>query len=230
MNDFSYKNLYNLWKKKEKILPSTTQLRLRRAFSWWEASEKTDSLDEKFIFLWIMFNAIYSIDNKEEINSKSSKFFSIKSKEMRQFEDFLDKVKKLDTNCILSSMLLKNFTNMMRVFIHNKWVFNHYWEFKNDKISEKEWKREFFKQNKKAATALVEGRTSLFMGILFSRLYVLRNQIMHGAATYEGSFNRDQVRDGSHILSELIPIIVYIILENKDVNWGNPYFLPSISQ
>ena len=34
----------------------------------------------------------------------------------------------------------------------------------------------------------------------FERLYVLRNQVMHGGATWHSSFNRDQIRDGANIL------------------------------
>ena len=96
----------------------------------------------------------------------------------------------------------------------------------NGNLSDAVWKKEFDKQNRIAIRSIVEGNIGLFCSILFGRLYILRNQIMHGAATYEGSKNRGQLKDGAKILNDLIPILIYLMITNKDEDWGRSYYRP----
>ena len=44
--------------------------------------------------------------------------------------------------------------------------------------------------------------------MLFDRLYVLRNQLVHGGATWNSSVNRGQVKAGAEILAFLVPVFV----------------------
>jgi hypothetical protein len=60
--------------------------------------------------------------------------------------------------------------------------------------------------------------------ILLDRLYILRNQLMHGGATYKSKLNRRSVKDGCRILEMLIPIIIEIIMENPEEDWGRLLF------
>ena len=60
--------------------------------------------------------------------------------------------------------------------------------------------------------------------MLFDRLYVLRNQLVHGGATWNSSVNRDQVRDGARTLGFLVPIFVDLMMDNQGENWGLPYY------
>ena len=64
------------------------------------------------------------------------------------------------------------------------------------------------------------GLTSVVMG----RLYVMRNQLIHGGATYQSRVNRDQIRDTSRLLSQLLPLIVDIMLDNPAEAWGEVYY------
>ena len=60
--------------------------------------------------------------------------------------------------------------------------------------------------------------------MLFDRLYMLRNQLIHGGATWNSTVNRDQLRDGSEILSYLLPIMVDIMMDNPQEDWGRPFY------
>ena len=62
--------------------------------------------------------------------------------------------------------------------------------------------------------------TSAVLGIIFNRLYTLRNQIIHGGATWNSSANRNQLRDATAILGDLVPALIEIMMDNKDVHWG----------
>ena len=67
------------------------------------------------------------------------------------------------------------------------------------------------------------------LAILLARLYTLRNQLMHGGATWRGSVNRDQIRDGTAILNDLVPLVIYLLMDNPDEDWGDPCY-PVVGQ
>jgi len=58
------------------------------------------------------------------------------------------------------------------------------------------------------------------MGLVLDRLYTVRNQLIHGGATYQSKVNRSQVKDASEILSFLVPLIIYIMITNINEDWG----------
>ena len=68
--------------------------------------------------------------------------------------------------------------------------------------------------------ALLAQRTDVVLEIVFDRLYVLRNQLVHGGATWNSQVNRAQVRDGANILGELLPVIVDLMLDHPDSDFG----------
>ena len=64
--------------------------------------------------------------------------------------------------------------------------------------------------------------TLVILNNLFDRLYVLRNQLMHGGATWQGSVNRAQVGDGARIMAFLAPLFVGLMMAHPDEDWGLP--------
>lgn len=68
--------------------------------------------------------------------------------------------------------------------------------------------------------ALVERNTAKVLSIVFDRLYVLRNQLIHGGATWNSSVNRQQVCDGAAILGNLVPKIVELMLLHPENDHG----------
>ena len=59
---------------------------------------------------------------------------------------------------------------------------------------------------------------------MFDRLYTLRNQIIHGGATYSSQANRSQLKDACRILTSLLPLILHIMQQHPDYAWGKPYY------
>jgi hypothetical protein len=66
--------------------------------------------------------------------------------------------------------------------------------------------------------------TPLILSILFDRLYVLRNQLIHGGATWCSKVNRDQVRDGAAVLMSLVPTFIDIMMDNPTHPWAMPHY------
>lgn len=64
------------------------------------------------------------------------------------------------------------------------------------------------------------------LSVIFNLLYTLRNQIIHGGATYGSKANRSQLKDTRNILEMIVPTIVEIMLEHPDKfnGWGKPFY------
>ena len=59
------------------------------------------------------------------------------------------------------------------------------------------------------------------LAVVFSRLYTLRNQLIHGGATWNSQVNREQMRDCVAILGQLVPLVIEIMLDNPNTLWGD---------
>jgi hypothetical protein len=64
---------------------------------------------------------------------------------------------------------------------------------------------------------------------VLSRLYTLRNQLMHGGATWNSSVNRDQIRDCANLLGKLVPLVIEIMMDNVNTLWGDACY-PVVGQ
>jgi len=197
-------------------LPQDVYLRVHRALSWLKAADENPSLDAKFIFLWIAFNAAYAQEFKsgEELLKRDS------------FKVFLSALLRLDRQDLIYDIVWQNYSGKIRLFIDNKYVTRYFWDFHNGRLTEEQWVKKFDKSRALAQKALAIKDTVVFVGILFDRLYVLRNQLVHGGATWKSKVNRDQVRDGSRILQDIVPAIIHIIMENPAEPWGQPCYPP----
>jgi len=60
--------------------------------------------------------------------------------------------------------------------------------------------------------------------ITLSRIYLLRNQLVHGGATWGGSVNREQLRDAVNLMGKLAPLVIEIMMDSPDALWGDASF------
>lgn len=189
-------------------------LRLHRAISWLIKAEQSEQdLDIQFITLWISFNAIYA-----------KEFSSNQNGDRISFNEFIAELCRLDKDKQIYNLVWQRFPQSIRVMLDNRYVFQPFWDYKNGKITENAWKEYFDKNNKKALTALANQDTYNILLVVFDRLYTLRNQIVHGGATYNSKVNRSQVKDGCQILLALIPAIIQTVLDNASNDWGKPFY------
>ena len=73
---------------------------------------------------------------------------------------------------------------------------------------------------RKAAILLAQGHTPELLALVFQRIYTLRNQLMHGGATWHGKTNRAQVQDCATLMAHIVPVVVDIMLLHPDAVWG----------
>lgn len=196
--------------------PETMGLRVHRAISWIGRAEACgEDADARFIFLWIAFNAAYA-DERE--------FQSIAPGERATFAEFFGRLDTLDEDRRIYGALWERFSGPVRMLMENRYVFNPFWQHHNGINGFQDWENRFTASARSFAQAFQAGDTARVLSFVFDRLYVLRNQIVHGGSTWNSSVNRNQVRDGAAILGFLMPAFVDIMMENPNENWGQPFY------
>lgn len=186
-------------------------LRIHRALSWLNRAEQADDADGRFIFLWIAFNAAYATDIDEQRRLS----------EQETFKAFLEKLCSLDKSHRIEKLVWSEFSGGIRMLLDNPYVFQSFWDHQNGKINEEQWKERFASGKRVASAALASRNTPTVLGVLFNRIYTLRNQLVHGGATWNSSINRSQLRDCCNLLGKLVPLIILIMLDNPDTLWGD---------
>lgn len=190
-------------------------LRMRRATSWIACAERADSDDARFIFYWIAFNAAYERRDRE----------SREMKEYEKFAKYFDVILRLDTDKTIHNAIWERFSGQVRRFLKDEHVFHQFWEHHNNNGHD-DWKDQLDRRWRKVNDALHCRDTRSILSELFDRLYVLRNQLVHGGATWKGSVNRPQVRYGARIMAFLVPRFALLMMSesNHRIDWGPPRF------
>ena len=195
--------------------PETMGLRAHRSISWIGRAQQATDDDGRFIFLWIAFNAAYA--DEEELHNAASG-------ERAAFASYFRKVVALDAGQRVYDAIWNNFSGPIRVLLHNRFVFNPFWQHHNGIAGFEDWEERFRTSQRRFARALQARDTVAVLSLVFDRLYVLRNQLVHGGAIRNSQVNRDQVRDGAAILAFLIPVFVDVMMDHPGEDWGRPFY------
>jgi len=188
-------------------------IRIHRAISWLKCAESAkDNDDLAFISLWISFNACYAVQTpKDDLLSEKENFLI-----------FLQKLVKHDTEKRFYNLLWNQFSGPVRLLINNQFVFKPFWDFQRGEI--KDWKKPFDQSVNDSMKYLSAQKVVELLEVVLDRLYTLRNQLVHGGATFKSEVNRAQVTDGRNMLALLTPLIIEIMLENNKEEWGDIYY------
>lgn len=177
-------------------------LRLHRGMSWFKKAMLLDEdLDLKFISLWISFNAIYAREG-------------IVLQPQQGVKQFLTALSQLDHEHKVEYVLEHKGKQSIHLILDNPYIYQGFWDYQNNKISQASWKTEFEAEQRVVHQALQSRKTAEILTFLFARLNTLRNQILQGGVSYNSVVNRRYIADGCNILSMLIPIFMFILLEN----------------
>ena len=194
--------------------PEALGLRVHRSISWLGRAEKeTSDNDVKFILLWIGFNAAYASDIVEDFSS-----------ERGAFRAFFEALVELDNEHRIYNVVWDRFPHEIRLLLNNKYVFAPFWNHHNNLPGFENWTDSLSQSQKVIAISMAKRDTARILSVVFDRLYVLRNQIIHGGATWNSAVNRSQVTDGAAVLGSLIPLFIDIMMDNPEREWGKPFY------
>jgi len=185
------------------------RVRLHRAISWLRrAGSESEDFDSRFIFLWIAFNAAYARE------------FGLAETERERLAEFFRLLLDADAEKRLSQIAFKQFTGPIRTLLDNKFVFEPFWKALREHDSSARWEERFAASRKAALASVMAGDTAKVLSIVFDRLYVLRNQLVHGGATWNSAVNRAQVKDGTAIMMAVIPTLIDLMLDHPEIDFG----------
>ena len=190
-------------------------LRTHRAISWIRGAERAvhDGDDDgAFIGYWIAFNAAY-----------------VQPPQLRQqfrdkdlFRSYFECIVRLDRKDVIHKTVWGQFDGPIRTLLENQFVYQPFWRWRHGEAGYANWREHFDRHRREANEALTRPDTVAVLMALFDRLYVLRNQLIHGGATWGGGLNRGQVRDGAAIMAALVPRFVDLMMDNPNEDWGEP--------
>lgn len=199
--------------------PTPLTLRVHRSLSWLRRAEAdADDLDIRFILLWIGFNAAYAGDIEASAASPAPEG------ERGLFQAFFSTLVRFDGRHRVYDMVWERFSQEIRLLLGNRYVYHPFWQHQNGIVGYADWAEKLERSRTAINHALREHDTVKILSILFDRLYVLRNQLVHGGATWNSDVNRDQVRDGASLLGCLLPIFIDLMMDNPDHEWPMPNY------
>ncbi|MGL0823014.1 hypothetical protein [Vibrio vulnificus] len=210
----SYANLKHRHRNERQDYSQALSTRIHRALSWLQRAELCEDDDSKFTFLWIAFNSAYAQEFEQKVNFG----------ERGLYQEFLTRLVDLDSENLLSNIVWQNYSGAIRTILNNEFILESYWNYHSGRITEDQWKDARSKAKIAANTALGHNNTALVLSVVFSRLYTLRNQIIHGGATFGSSANRKQLRDCTVLLEQILPVIIKIMMDSRNELWGDPVY------
>jgi hypothetical protein len=195
--------------------PTNLGLRVHRALSWLQRAEQAaDDTDARFIFLWIAFNAAYAEDVPDGTGLS----------ERSVFDGFFVRILDFDRDQKVYKAIWQKFAGPIRLLLDNRFVYQPFWNHHNGLDGYADWEDRFSRSKVRLHQALAAKDTRVVLTTVFDRLYVLRNQLIHGGAMWNSSVNRAQIRDGAEILGFLVPVFVSLMMDNPTAVWGAPHY------
>jgi hypothetical protein len=200
--------------------PQPLTLRVHRALSWLMRAENShEDLDVRFILLWIGFNSAYAGNLDLALDQGGATV-----NERERFDTFFAALVEMDTESHIYDVIWERFSQEIRLLLDNRYVFGPFWRHQSGEFGGAGWEITFDAAKRAANTALVTKNTPVVLSILFDRLYVLRNQLIHGGATWNSGANRAQVRDGAGLLGCLLPVFIDLMMNNPQAEWSMPMY------
>lgn len=205
------KKLKEKFESERSVFSESHNIRIHRAISWLKSAEDCEANpDLQLVSLWIAFNACYGNPN-DRIQA-----------ERQNFSAFIAKLVHHDTENRIYNLLWNHFSGPIRKLIDSRYLFKPFWDFHRGEIQD--WKLAYDKSVNDATLMFSNYNVTGTLEVVLDRLYILRNQLVHGGATYQSKVNRDQVKTGNNMLQLLIPVFIEIMMQNYQENWGEIYY------
>ena len=214
------RDLRRLWKPHKERLGQQqpdhpTAVRFHRACSWLDQSQQTDADqlgDLVLIQQWTALNALYGRWNEEQREPVSDR---------QAWRDFFERILTLDASHHIVDVL-KADRGLVLAIIENAYLNGHFWDEPNEQS-----RVHYSKSKYRAQSLFVERRWLLLMEQLLERIYLLRCQVVHGAATFGSKLNRKALGHCTLMMGHLLPAVLRVWIDHgADVDWGPMCYPP----
>lgn len=192
-----------------------TNVRFHRACSWMQraeqVTEKTD-LDVALLSQWTAFNSLYGQwdeSSREPLRDAVS------------WRSFMNRMLALDESGFIADALVENKPLVVSIY-DDEYLSRYFWEEPTPKRANKAKKAKY-----EARTWFLEGNWTMILERVIERIYLLRCQLIHGAATYNSSLNPTAIRRCSQMMDHLLRSFLLVwINHGADEDWGPMCYPP----
>ena len=216
------RDLRRRWKPHKKRLVAIpgkqpTSIRFHRACSWMARVEQMpdgQDHDLALVSLWIAFNALYGQWDGQKRGPCPDR---------ESWRAFIDRILELDRTGHVAAMFQQH-KRLVISLLDDEYISAYFWQ---------EPTATRAKSSRKAAhnahAWYVERRWTQILDEILARVYVMRCQLVHGAATYGGKLNRTSLKRCVMMMQRLLPAILLVWIDHgADKNWG-PMCYPPLS-
>jgi hypothetical protein len=192
-----------------------TTVRVHRAFSWLARVEQitaSDDLDLTLICRWVAFNSLYGQWDQKVREPMPDRDC---------WRRFLDRILALDADGFVSGVLIQH-KRLALALLDDQYLSEFFWQEPTDNRAGKVKRAKYGAQ-----TWFVERRWPVVLDHLIERIYLMRCQLMHGAATFGGKLNRDSLRRCATMLGHLVEATLLVVIDHgADEDWGTMCYPP----
>lgn len=195
----------------------SVRIRLHRCFSWMAAAEEhagdEGMLDARFLWRWIALNALYSRWDDER---------RWPSNDRECLRHFTSRIVREDRDGRIESVL-GGHRRLMEALVANEFLVRHFWEDPSLEAA----RDGGGDPTRKLRRALNDGVPARALHLVIDRVYFLRCQIVHGAATFGGTLNRTVVGHADRALELLLPEMATVIIDHAwEGDWDGLCYPP----
>ena len=192
-----------------------TCIRIHRACSWLDRVERmgnpTDH-DLALVSQWIAFNALYGQwdeDLREPVSDRKC------------WRAFISRCLKLEQGDYLPGRL-QHHRRLVESLLDDHYLSDFFWEDPGDQRAKQSKSAKY-----KSRTWYIEHNWTLVLDEVMERIYLMRCQLVHGAATYGGKLNRVSLRRCSTMLGHLLSAFLLVVIDHgADEDWGPMCYPP----
>jgi hypothetical protein len=168
--------------------------------------------DLALVSLWIAFNALYGqwdSCNREPRHDRES------------WRTFVDRILRLDCDGYVPSALQEH-KRLVISLLDDEYLSSFFWQEPSAKRAGQSRKAMY-----NARSWYIEQRWTMVLDEVLDRVYLMRCQLVHGAATYGGKLNRTSLRRCVLMMQRLLPAFLLVWMDRgADEDWGPMCYPP----
>ena len=178
-------------------LEQPTSIRFHRACSWIARVEKdgVEDHDTDLLSLWIAFNSLYGQWDEQKREPRPDR---------ECWRGFVSEILRLDESDYMADSLMEH-RRLVMSLLEDEYLSGYFWEEPCAKRSGQSKKAMY-----DARTWYLEKRWTLILERVLERVYLMRCQLVHGAATHGSKLNRTSEKDGD-LRSQLAAMLANLL-------------------
>jgi hypothetical protein len=218
-SDQSVHGLRRRWKPTKQRLQAVkeshpTSIRFHRACSWLQRVEEFDGSDHDLTLIcqWIAYNALYGQWDDQKREPRPDR---------ECWRRFCDRILDLDQDGRVGAVLIDH-KKLVMSLLDDEYLSRYFWEEPSAKRAGQSKKAKY-----DARTWYLEKRWAMVLERMMERIYMMRCQLVHGAASHGGGLNRTSLRRSSTMLGHLLPAMLRVWIDHgSDEDWGPMCYPP----